>query len=87
MTFSHTLTLCLSLVLPLLFSGCANGAPKSMPSGIVQQNVPQGGQREIYLAGGCFWGMETLLRLVNGVVSVESGYANGFTENPSYRDI
>ena len=87
MTLAHTLILCLALVLPFLFSGCAAGAPKSMPPGIVQKNVPPGGQREIYLAGGCFWGMETLLRLVNGVTSVESGYANGYTENPSYRDV
>ena len=87
MTFSHTLLLCTSLVLSLLFSGCAQGAPKSMPVGIVQKNVPQEAQRDIYLAGGCFWGMETLLRLMNGVVSVESGYANGYTENPSYRDV
>ena len=87
MTLVHTLLLCTSLVLSLLFSGCAQGAPKSMPVGIVQKNVPQENQREIYLAGGCFWGMETLLRLMNGVVSVESGYANGYTENPSYRDV
>lgn len=87
MTLSHTLTLCLALVLPLLFTGCAAGAPKSMPTGVVQQNAPQGSEREIYLAGGCFWGTETLLRLVNGVLSVESGYANGYTENPSYRDV
>ena len=87
MTISHVFVLSLALVLPFFSSGCAAGSPKTMPSGVVQENAPQGSEREIYLAGGCFWGTETLLRLVNGVQSVESGYANGYTENPSYRDV
>lgn len=41
----------------------------------------------IYLAGGCFWGVEKYLDLVNGVVETEVGYANGNTENPSYEDV
>ena len=87
MTISHVFVLSLALVVPFFFSGCAAGSPKTMPSGVVQENAPQGSEREIYLAGGCFWGTETLLRLVNGVQSVESGYANGYTENPSYHDV
>ncbi len=43
--------------------------------------------KEIYLAGGCFWGTEKYLSLVNGIVSTEVGYANGNTENPSYEDV
>ena len=31
----------------------------------------------IYLAGGCFWGMESLMQAIPGVLDVESGYANG----------
>ncbi|HHU05841.1 MAG TPA: peptide-methionine (R)-S-oxide reductase MsrB [Clostridiales bacterium] len=42
---------------------------------------------EIYLAGGCFWGMEKYLRSIRGVLSTEVGYANGKTENPSYEDV
>ena len=34
----------------------------------------------IYLAGGCFWGMEKLMRSIPGVVDVVSGYANGTGE-------
>jgi len=41
----------------------------------------------IYLAGGCFWGVEKLMSSVNGVVDVESGYANGDTESPTYGDV
>ena len=42
--------------------------------------------KEIYLAGGCFWGTEKYLSLVSGVLSTETGYANGATPKPSYRD-
>lgn len=43
--------------------------------------------KEIYLAGGCFWGVEKYLSLIKGVVSTEVGYANGSTENPTYEDV
>ncbi|MBP2630255.1 MAG: peptide methionine sulfoxide reductase [Firmicutes bacterium] len=43
--------------------------------------------KEIYLAGGCFWGTEKYLSLVKGIESTEVGYANGRTENPSYEDV
>mgnify|MGYP000853974013 FL=1 len=45
------------------------------------------GNKLIYLAGGCFWGTEKYLGLINGVVKTEVGYANGNTENPSYEDV
>lgn len=41
--------------------------------------------KTIYLAGGCFWGTEHLFRLVPGVESVTSGYANSGLENPTYQ--
>ena len=34
----------------------------------------------IYLAGGCFWGMEQLMQSIPGVIDAESGYANGTRE-------
>lgn len=41
----------------------------------------------IYLAGGCFWGVEKLMASVHGVVNAESGYANGTIDSPTYRDV
>lgn len=41
----------------------------------------------IYLAGGCFWGLEAYMQKLNGVEDAISGYANGKTENPSYYDL
>lgn len=37
-----------------------------------------------YLAGGCFWGMEDLLRKIPGVTDVEVGYMGGDTKNATY---
>ncbi len=42
---------------------------------------------EIYLAGGCFWGMEKYLSSIRGVLSTEVGYANGRTLHPTYEDV
>src|SRR5688572_6988625 len=39
------------------------------------------------LAGGCFWGMEELLRAVPGVVETEVGYTGGTTDKPRYEDV
>ena len=43
--------------------------------------------REIYLAGGCFWGMEAYMERIHGVKDAISGYANGNTEKTSYQMI
>lgn len=45
------------------------------------------GQREIWLAGGCFWGLEAYLDKLDGVVYADVGYANGNTENPTYEQV
>ncbi len=42
---------------------------------------------EIYLAGGCFWGMEKYIASIRGVIETQAGYANGKTENPTYDDV
>ena len=41
----------------------------------------------IYLAGGCFWGMEKVFRSLQGVKDVNVGYVNGNTLNPTYEDV
>lgn len=43
--------------------------------------------RKIYLAGGCFWGVEAYFERIDGVLDAVSGYANGKTENPRYEDL
>ncbi|PIE62156.1 MAG: peptide methionine sulfoxide reductase [Desulfobacter postgatei] len=41
--------------------------------------------KTIYLAGGCFWGVEGYFQRVKGVVDTDTGYANGNTETTSYQ--
>ncbi len=43
--------------------------------------------KEIYLAGGCFWGTEKYLSEIKGIVRTDVGYANGNTENPTYEEV
>jgi len=43
--------------------------------------------KDIYLAGGCFWGIEEYMDRIDGVILTESGYANGNTEKPTYEEV
>ena len=45
------------------------------------------GEETIYLAGGCFWGMERAFLELKGVTSTKVGYANGHIQNPTYEDV
>ena len=41
----------------------------------------------IVLAGGCFWGVEKAFKALDGVLETTVGYANGFTDNPTYEEV
>lgn len=43
--------------------------------------------QSVVLAGGCFWGMEDILRRVPGVIDTEVGYAGGTTTAPIYESV
>ena len=67
--------------------GCAAEAPPAAPAETeaVQTNILEveimdfshETENVIYLAGGCFWGLEQLMQSIPGVLDAESGYANG----------
>ena len=44
-------------------------------------------EQVITLGGGCFWCVEAVYELVDGVTAVESGYCNGHVVNPSYEQV
>ena len=48
--------------------------------------VPADSYRKAILAGGCFWGMQDLIRKQSGVVSTRVGYTGGDTPNATYRN-
>ena len=43
-------------------------------------------QQRAVLAGGCFWGMQDLIRKRNGVIATRVGYSGGDVPNATYRD-
>jgi peptide methionine sulfoxide reductase msrA/msrB len=69
-----------SAYLPL-FPKASTVAVKMLPGG-----APMKLETAI-LAGGCFWGMEEILRKIPGVLHTEVGYTGGSMSNPSYQDV
>jgi len=52
------------------------------------QPEPEAKGREIAtIAGGCFWGMEEILRKIPGVLDTTVGYTGGATPNPTYKQV
>lgn len=51
------------------------------------QKQHKNNMKEIYLAGGCFWGTEHYFKQIHGVTRTEVGYANGHTANPTYEEV
>lgn len=43
--------------------------------------------KEIYFAGGCFWGTQHYFKQIDGVVETTVGYANGHTSAPTYEEV
>lgn len=46
----------------------------------------QSEHKKIVVAGGCFWGLEDLIRTQPGVLDTEAGYTGGTNENPTYEN-
>lgn len=68
--------------------GDGAAAAAQQPSALAGKiDAEPGSVQTLYLAGGCFWGLEAYLERVPGVVEAVSGYANGRTENPSYEQV
>lgn len=49
-----------------------------------QKNMTTGKHEQALFAGGCFWCMTKPFQVLDGVISVKSGYAGGTSENPTY---
>lgn len=77
-----------SLVLFLgILTGCAAPAGPATTSATSASFEAHPSDRVIYLAGGCFWGVEEYFQRIPGVRDVISGYANGKTTDPVYETI
>ena len=47
----------------------------------------QTNKQELYLAAGCFWGVQYYLNKLNGVINTEVGYCGGTTHEPTYKEV
>ena len=66
-----------------LLAGCAASVvPQETEIQEEMENMASSDETEnvIYLAGGCFWGLEQLMQSIPGVIDAQSGYANGTGE-------
>ncbi len=77
------LSLIMVIVVAMLLLSCQANAQQN----IKRNNMEKENLKEIYLAGGCFWGTEHYFKQIDGVVDTEVGYANGITENPTYKEV
>jgi methionine-S-sulfoxide reductase len=64
----------------------ASTNPSSALPAVPPAPQPAPGLETIYLAGGCFWGMEEILRKIPGVRETQAGYTGGWLPNPKYDD-
>jgi methionine-S-sulfoxide reductase len=67
------------LIITLLFSTSIFAQPKGIPMPDKTQTA--------YLAGGCFWGMEELVRTIPGVLETEVGYTGGNSSEANYERV
>ena len=81
--------LIIPLLLCLLFlSGCAAQNTGKEGGSMAKITYTQDeGTKVIYLAGGCFWGVQKFFDQFDGVISTETGYANGPDDAPSYQEV
>jgi methionine-S-sulfoxide reductase len=88
----HTLGLLVTtLVMALPLAACGSTTPSESTSPDATPSAAPSspgakGLKTIYLAGGCFWGLEKYVALVHGVAATEVGYANGTKPNATYED-
>ena len=76
------------IVITLLIAGHFSGRTGgNIPAIETKQKNVMDHQREIYLAGGCFWGTEHFMKQIQGVKNTQVGYANGNIVNPTYQQV
>jgi peptide-methionine (S)-S-oxide reductase len=70
------------LLLSLFLVSFSNSNEKITPYNLDNQEL-----KTAYFASGCFWCVEAIFESVDGVEEAVSGYAGGFTKNPTYKTI
>ncbi len=68
-------------------SSPANNAKEGASINKKEADYIMANKKTIYLAGGCFWGMEGYFQRINGVIDTDVGYANGKTKDTNYQTV
>lgn len=66
------------------YASLFESSPQPAPSGTT--TAARSDRDVAILAGGCFWGMQDILRRIPGVLETEVGYTGGWLRNPTYED-
>jgi peptide-methionine (S)-S-oxide reductase len=76
----------LAVALAIGLAACeARNAPEV--TSVKSEAKPSAGTKVATFGGGCFWCTEAMYRRLEGVISVESGFAGGATANPTYKQV
>ena len=70
---------------PFVQAGLVPASSPAPPSSVAGSAAP--GIETAILAGGCFWGMEEILRKIPGVVDTQVGYTGGTADHPTYEQV
>lgn len=71
----------------LLAEGSTQSSDPAQPEGAATMENKSGQTETAILAGGCFWGMEEIIREIPGVLDTEVGYTGGDFPNATYHDV
>lgn len=84
-------------IMMTILVGCSATPQNTMDTKGDAEGMPAGKEKNmkikdedlhtIYLAGGCFWGLEAYMKKLPGVYDTDVGYANGMTEDPTYEEV
>lgn len=84
-------------IMMTILVGCSATPQNTMDTKGNAEGMPAGKEKNmkikdedlhtIYLAGGCFWGLEAYMKKLPGVYDTDVGYANGMTEDPTYEEV
>lgn len=84
-------------IMMTILAGCSATPQNIMDTKGDAEGMPAGKEKNmkikdedlhtIYLAGGCFWGLEAYMKKLPGVYDTDVGYANGMTEDPTYEEV
>jgi peptide-methionine (S)-S-oxide reductase len=90
MTGIRTLATVALAAVALTWSACGQGKTETQHTTkgkTMTDHTASGARAQIVLGGGCFWCLEAVYERVEGVTSVESGYAGGTTPHPTYQQV